>query len=115
MPGRRGGRVPRPAVEKQWELRFLKNPAVDGWEELCRLHPEAAARAHDFLAADPRRRTERNHPLRGTLAGGEARGIVLERWQHEATGAGRIWYLIDDRRRTVWFEAVHIGHPRQTE
>lgn len=115
MSGRRGGRIPRPATGADWELRFLKNPAVKGWEDLCRLHPEAAARAHDLLRLDPRRRTDRNHPLRGELSTGQVKGRTCERWQHEVTGAGRVWFLIDDDEHTIWLEAVSLGHPKATE
>jgi hypothetical protein len=111
MPANRGGRVPRPAVGGQWGLRFLKTPAVTGWEELWRQTAEAAARAHEWLSDDPRRRTDRNHPLKGELKFGDVRGRQCERWQHEVTGAGRIWFLIDDDSRTVWLEVVSIGHP----
>lgn len=114
MPGRRQ-RVPRPAVGDDWQLRFLKNPAVRGWDDLCGKAPEAAARAYDLLQHDPRQRTERNHPLRGELGTGTVAGRELERWQHEVTGAGRLWFLIDDDNRTVWVELVTLGHPKATE
>lgn len=107
--------MPRPAVGDEWELRFLKNPAAKGWEDLCRQYPEAAARAHDELRVNPRARNDRNHPLKGALATGAAHGQILERWQHEVTGAGRIWFLIDDERRVLWFEQATVGHPKATE
>jgi hypothetical protein len=43
------------------------------------------------------------------------RGHALERWQYEATGGGRIWYLIDDDRRTVWLTYAGTAHARETE
>jgi hypothetical protein len=93
----------------------LKKPAITGWDELCAQQPEAAARAFDFLRADPRNRTDRNHRLKGNLATGYIDGRPYERWQHETTGAGRIFFLIDDARTTVWFEEVSMGHPKTTE
>jgi len=43
------------------------------------------------------------------------KGKTLARWQHEVTGAGRVWALIDDETKTVWIEAVFPGHPSQTD
>jgi hypothetical protein len=114
VAGRRT-RVPRPAVGEEWELRFLKNPAVKGWDDLCQQQPEAAARAFDFLRADPRLHTDRNHRLKGELGSAFVGGRELERWQHEVTSSGRIFYLIDDQNRTVWFEVAGLGHPKITE
>jgi hypothetical protein len=42
-------------------------------------------------------------------------GRVLEQVQYEVTGAGRIWYCIDDERRVVYVTLAMLGHPRQTE
>jgi hypothetical protein len=114
MPGRRS-RVPRPSTGEEWELRFLKNPAARGWDELCAQQPEAAARAHDYLRTRPRQHSDRNHRLKGALGTGSFGGVSLERWQHEVTGAGRIFFLIDDKSRTIWREEVKIGHPKTTE
>lgn len=107
--------MPRPAVGDDWDLRFLKNPAVKGWDDLCQQQPEAAARAHDQLRTEPRRRSDRNHPLKGNLATGSVGGRTLDRWQHEVTAGGRIFFLIDDTSRTIWFETVALGHPKATE
>jgi hypothetical protein len=42
-------------------------------------------------------------------------GRVLEQWQYEVTGAGRLWYCIDDDRRTVWLTLAMVGHPKETD
>ncbi len=113
MTGRKA-RVPRPAVAEEWDLRFKDKRAADDWDKLCATHAEAAARCHDFLRADPRKRTDRNHPLKGSLALAAMGGKDLEQWQHEVTGAGRVWFLIDDDTRTLWFAEVSLGHPKRT-
>ncbi|WP_419850240.1 hypothetical protein [Candidatus Poriferisocius sp.] len=41
--------------------------------------------------------------------------MELPQWQYEVTSSGRIWYCIDDDKKTVWLTAVHIGHPKATE
>ena len=40
---------------------------------------------------------------------------MLDQWQYEVTGAGRIWYCIDDERRTLYLTLATVVHPRQTE
>jgi hypothetical protein len=39
----------------------------------------------------------------------------MEQWQYEVTGAGRLWYCIDDEHRTVWLTDAVTGHPKVTE
>lgn len=111
----RGGRVPRPAAKRDWELRFAKKQAANDWDALCQQAPGNCARAHDLLREGPRAHSDRNHPLKGSLAHGTHRGRQLDRWQNEVTSGARVWFLIDDEKRTVWFEVVHIGHPKETD
>ncbi len=40
---------------------------------------------------------------------------IVDQWQHEVTGAGRIWYCIHDERRVVYLTLATVGHPPQTE
>ncbi|MFF5173985.1 hypothetical protein ACFY3U_15255 [Micromonospora sp. NPDC000089] len=117
MTPKRGGRAAPPAVGTEYELRFADSAAVDGWEQLARQAPANLRRAYEAIRADPRARTapERQHRLKGTLGSGSWKGQELERWQYEVTGGGRIWYLIDDERRTVWLTYAGTGHPRETE
>ncbi|WP_337313454.1 hypothetical protein [Candidatus Aeolococcus gillhamiae] len=42
-------------------------------------------------------------------------GTPMEQWQYEVTGAGRLWYCIDDAHRTVWLTDAVTGHPKVTE
>lgn len=39
----------------------------------------------------------------------------MEQWQYEVTGAGRLWYCIDDGQRIVWLTEATVGHPKATE
>lgn len=39
----------------------------------------------------------------------------MEQWQYEVTGAGRIWYLVDVGKRTLWLRHASPGHPKATE
>lgn len=107
--------MPRPATGTQWELRFCKKHAVAQWDQLCSQLPEVAARVYDSLRDDPRAHSDRCHRLRGAEGSGTHRGEIMDRWQFEVTGGGRLFYLIDDPEHTVWLEDVALGHPKRTE
>jgi hypothetical protein len=68
------------------------------------------------MRSDPRPPEDmRHHRLRGELALRKYGTRELEQWQIEVTGSGRIWYLIDDDRRTVWLTQAATGHPKATD
>jgi hypothetical protein len=114
VPKRRE-RVAPPNANGGWELRYGTSEAVSGWEQVCSAAPANARLAWERVTADPRHRDERQHPLRGTFSQRVVNGEELEQWQYEITGAGRLWYCIDDARRTVWLTAATVGHPKATE
>lgn len=43
------------------------------------------------------------------------KGEALERWQYEVTSGGRVWYVIDDARRTAWITYAGTGHPKAAD
>ncbi|MGA3523980.1 hypothetical protein [Melissospora conviva] len=59
--------------------------------------------------------TNRQHPLKGSLATSVHNGKMLPQWQYEVTGSGRIWYLPDLETRTCWIKHAGTGHPRATD
>ncbi|MFE4777895.1 hypothetical protein [Streptomyces sp. NPDC056713] len=59
----------------------------------------------------PAARTERHHRLKGELV----RGETMDRWQIEVTAGGRVWYLLDVERHTVWIDRASTGHPKATD
>ena len=77
--------------------------------------PCNARTAWERITTEPRGRSERQHPLRGSLGTRLVNGETLEQWQYEVTGAGRLWYCIDDQRRIVWLIDATTGHPKATE
>ncbi len=117
MSPKRGERAAPPAVGDEWDVRFANNDAAKGWEELCRHAPENARRAFEAMRSQPRPDpcTERHHRLKGDYAFRDYQDRKLERWQIEVTGSGRIWYLIDDAKHTVWIEYAGLRHPKATE
>lgn len=59
--------------------------------------------------------TPRHHRLKGTRKNGTYKGQTYPQWQIEVTGAARIWYLLDEARRTCWINHAGTGHPKATE
>jgi hypothetical protein len=114
MPKRRE-RVAPPPSATGWDLRYGTSDAVDGWEQICSAAPANARVAWEKITEDPRSRTERQHPLRGGLGSREVSGRTMAQWQYEVTAGGRLWYCIDDDRRTVWLMDAMVGHPKATE
>ena len=79
------------------------------------LPPTTSERAWEHITGDPRHRSKCQKLLRDELATATVNGIELPQWQYEVTAGGRIWYCIDDDKKTIWLTAVHIGHPKATE
>lgn len=85
------------------------------------------------MATSPAQFSSRQRRLEGkTFGTGTYEGKTYDRWQYEATSGGRIFYFVDDPtdggrkklerkgrgpkpRRRVIIEAVHPGHPKETE
>jgi hypothetical protein len=117
MSPRRGERAAPPPAGSEYDLRFASNQAADGWEQLSRQAGGSLRRAFDAIRADPRSRSspERHHRLKGSLGTATWKGESLEQWQYEVTGGGRIWYVVDDTRRTAWITHAGSGHPKATD
>ena len=114
MPRRRDRAAPPPR-KGGWDCRFANNTAAKSWEQFSATAPNNIRAAWEHITGDPRRWGKRQQPLQGRLATATANGIELPQWQYEVTGGGRIWYCIDDDKKTVWLTAVHTGHPKATE
>jgi hypothetical protein len=82
---------------------------------VCSAAPANARAAWDSITGDPRHRSDRQHPLKGSLSARAINGKSMEQWQYEVTAGGRLWYCIDDARRTVWLTDATPGHPKTTE
>jgi hypothetical protein len=117
MSPKRGDRAAPPAVDDEFEIRFASSEAANGWEQLAQQAAANLRRAFEAIRSEPRDRTnpDRHHRLRGALGTASWKGADLERWQYEVTGGGRIWYLVDDQRRTVWVTHAGGGHPKATD
>lgn len=95
------------------------------WNELANMAAGEMQRVYDQLATTPDYDDgDRQHPLEGQAGRGSFEGRDYVRWQIDVTSGGRVWYFLDStpegsgqRRRsgTVILDAVHPGHPKQTE
>lgn len=108
----RGAELPRP---KPWSVRAVDRQAYQGWQHLLAAVPDNLDRAWVALTSDPRHVDSRQHPLKGQLGLVKVGGMTLEQWQYEVSGAGRIWYAVDDDARTLWITRAGTGHPKQTD
>jgi hypothetical protein len=112
---KRRERIAPPPRPGGWDFRYATSDAVSGWAKVCAAAPGNARTAWERITSDPRAQTDRQHPLKGSLGTRTINGETLEQWQYEVTGGGRLWYCIDDRRKTVWLTGATPGHPKATE
>jgi len=117
MSPKRGERVAPPSGRANWEVRFLETDAARGWENLCQQSADNTLAAWETMRRmpTPPAFSPRHHRLRRELATGAVKGRILDHWQIEVTGAGRMWYLVDEENRTVWIDYAGPGHPKVTE
>ncbi len=78
---------------------------------------ENTYRGRSVMRTDPgpAAETPRHHRLKGSLAHGTHRGRTCRQWQIEATGGGRVRYLLDTSRAACWITFAGTGHPRATD
>jgi hypothetical protein len=116
MSPKRLDRVPAPAVEGEWAVRFGTSEAAKGWEDLCTQLPANTRAAFELMRVSPRPPQDGSHyQLRGGLSTRVFKGQTLEQWQVKISSSGRIWYLPDDQARTVWVVYAGPAHPRETD
>jgi hypothetical protein len=114
---KRGDRVAPPPAAGEWELRFGSNEAAKGWESLSTQAPGPVRKAWELLTQEPcpYPETARQHRLKGAVGTASQGGRDLPQWQYEVTGAGRIWYVVDEERRIVFLRRASTGHPKETD
>ncbi len=117
MTPKRGDEVAPPAVAGEWVLRFATNEAAKGWGEPAAEAPGNTRRCFDALRRDPQTQADpdRQHRLRGRLAERTLGGTGYPQWEYEVTSGGRVRYLVDEVRRTVWLVSAGTRHPKDTE
>ena len=108
-------RVAPPPVGGDRDVRFGTSEAAKGWDALG-AHARANTReAFELMRSSPRPPEDATHyRLRGELSTRIFGGRVLEQWQIKVSSSGRIWYLPDDSKRTVWVTKATPSHPKET-
>ncbi len=117
MSPKRGDLVPTPSVRDEWHLRFGHKDAAADWDELCRQAAANVRACVETLRNDPcpRQPTDRQHPLAGSLGHREFGGRSLPQWEYEVTSGGRVRYLVDAAKHTVWLVYASLRHPKDTD
>jgi hypothetical protein len=118
MPSKRGDRAAPPPRPGDWDVLLHTSEAAKGWDELCQAAPGNMWDLWVLLRERPTQplNPARHHRLKGrTLAQRDVKGQVLDQWQYEVTGSGRLWYCPDPERRVVYVTWAGTGHPKMTE
>lgn len=116
MSPKRRDRVAPPPAPGEWEIRFYTSDAVKGWDVLCQQAAGNTSKAWHLIRSNPRPPVDDRHfQLSGALATKLIDGASCDQWELEVTGGGRIFYAIDDERRTVWITVAGAGHPKVTD
>jgi hypothetical protein len=108
--------VAPPPGPGDWDIRFRDNDAARGWEELCRQAPGNVLAAWRIMRRNPTPWTDspRHHRLHGHLSTLKIGGKPFDHRQIEVTGGGRVWYLVDPDKATIWIDYAGPGHPKAT-
>jgi hypothetical protein len=117
MSPKRGDRVAPPPGPNDWDIRFRNNDAARGWEELCGQAPGNTLDAWTTMRRNPMPRTDspRHSRLHWDLSTVRVGDKLFDHWQIEVTGGGRVWYLVDRDKATIWIDYAGPGHPKATE
>jgi hypothetical protein len=116
MSPKRLDRVAPPPTGDEWDLRFGTTEAAKGWQELCGLTSNSTRDAFELMRSQPRPPQDATrYQLRGDLSTRRFGGRVLEQWQVKVGSSGRIWYLPDDEKHTVWIVYASPAHPKDTD
>jgi hypothetical protein len=117
VSAKRGERAAPPPGEGEYDVRFADNDASKGWEDLCSQAATNLLAAWRLMRSNPNPAvtTQRHHRLKGTQKIATYKGKLYPQWQIEVTGGGRIWYLLDEERRTCWITYAGTGHPKATD
>jgi hypothetical protein len=117
MSPKRGDRVAPPPGPDDWDIRFRNNDAAKGWEELGRQAPGSTLDAWTTMRRNPMPRTDspRHSRLHWDLSTVRVGDKLFDHWQIEVTGGGRVWYLVDPGKATIWIDYAGPGHPKATE
>lgn len=118
MSPKRNESVAPPTVGSEWHVKYGTTDAVKGWEELCSSDTSSLRDAYDMMRNKPGPNSDMpphlHYRLKGNLSTGMHGGRVLPMYQIKISQGDRVWYLLDEEKRTVWVQ--YAGpHPKETE
>lgn len=107
-----------PRSKSKWRVLHASRRSKKEWRRAADSMPDLMAAEKRRLetrptdrSANPRRTAQLKGKLKDRLIGDKR----LPQWQHEITGAGRIWYCVDKEQRVVWVTKVSLSHPKETD
>lgn len=104
--------------DQPWDLKPVSANAQKQWDEVKLREPELSEKVQERLSTRPLERGDnprRTHPLKGSAGVKWVGGQQLPVWQHEFTGAGRVWYCPDRSARIVWLVKMTLSHSKETD
>ena len=105
-------------IKPKWRVLHASRRSEKEWREATIARPDLMDAEKRRLEAAPTDRLSnprRTARLKGNLKDRLIGDNRLPQWQHEITGAGRIWYCVDKAERTVWVTKVSLSHPKETD
>ena len=113
---KRGELVARPAKKDEYAIYFITTAAAKGWSDALSQFRNAMSDAWDTFTVAPKDVDgQRTYVLKYELQRGTYAGKTYQRYQYKVSDGARIWYFADDDLKRVFLEAVHVGHPKETE
>ncbi|AWK08356.1 hypothetical protein SSP531S_59610 [Streptomyces spongiicola] len=117
MSNKRGDLAVPPPKPGEYKIRFGARDVGVGWQALCAEAPTNTADAWFTMRTGPAPavQTSRHHQLKYDLATAFFNGKDRDQWQIEVTSGGRVWYVVEEERKTVWLLHAAAKHPKRTE
>jgi hypothetical protein len=116
---KRGDDAAPPPINDEYRIVFTSTDAARGWTDLSRQEPSNTRWAFEQMRNNPGCRNQppsgRHSRMKREYANGFHNGCELPQWQIEVTGGARIWYLVDNEKRTCWIKEAGRAHPKGTE
>ena len=109
--------VQRPTKRSEYTLQHADRSCEVGWADLCASQRNVCADLFDRLADDPTQvdNPDKQHRLKGLYATETVLGVEYEQWQYELAKGARVWYVVDEKSKTVFLTKVATAHPNETK
>ena len=107
-----------PVGTGDWTIRPVSQQVHKQWDAAIAAEPDLMTALRTRLRTRPLDRSDnprRTGKLHGDLGRRRIGDASLSQWQHEITGAGRVWYCPETETRTGWVTRISFAHPKATE